>query len=163
VTEHDPREDYDDEPWRGRATPEHLLRTPASILGAFGFIQLGFAIVGWIASAVIIVWRTFDPAAVDAEDMTWYEAVALLAIAGLLVGWNWLIVRGAGRMRHCRQYRLAILAAVLSFFAVPFYYCIPISAPVAVWTLVILLRRDVQARFEAVARGSIEPSLPNSE
>jgi len=160
MTEHDPREDYDDQPWRGRATPEELLRTPASIIAAFGAIQLGFSILGWIASAVIIVWGIFDPAAVDADDMTWYEAVAVLAIVGLLVGWNWLIVRGASRMRHCRQYRLAVLATVLSFFSFPFYYCILISAPVSVWALVVLLRRDVRARFEAVARAGRGVPVP---
>jgi hypothetical protein len=155
VTEHDERDDYDDEPWRRRATPEQRLRTPASVIAAFGAIQLGFSILGGIATAIVICWALFDPAAVDAEDMTWYEAVAVLAIVGLMVAWNWLIVRGAARMRNCLNYRLAVLAAVLSFFAAPFYYCIPIYAPVAVWALLILLRRDVRARFEAVARGTM--------
>jgi hypothetical protein len=154
MTGHDEREDYDDEPWRGRATAEQQVRTPATIIEVFGAIQLGLSVLGFLAGAVVIVWGTIDPAAVDAEDMTWYEAAGLLALAGLAILWNWVVVRGAGRMRACRSYRLAVAAAILSFVGCPLYYCFLISAPVAIWALVVLARRDVRAHFQAVASGA---------
>jgi len=160
VSDHDEREDYDDEPWRKRATPEELLRTPASIIAAFGAIQLGFSVVGCVAVVALMIWSLFhDPGAdTEPEDGGLYEFLAVVSICILSVLWNWVIVRGAGRMRKCRDYRLCVAAAVLSIFSVPFYYCLPISAGVAVWALVILSRRDVRARFGAVARGTIIPA-----
>ena len=159
---HDLRDDYDDEPWKGRATPEQLLRTPATIIEVFGAIQLGLSLLGFVVALVAIVWGMIDPAAVDAENMTWYEALAVLVLALVLglvpIIWNLTIIRGAGGMRACRNYRLAISAAGLSFLPLPPYYCLPISAPVAVWALVVLLRRDVRARFRAVARGTMNPA-----
>lgn len=155
MSEHDEREDYDDEPWRGRPTPEQQVRTPATIIEVFGAVQLGFSILGFVVAVVVIVWGVIDPPAVDAEDMTWYEALAVLAACLFAIAWNWVVVRGAGRMRACRNYRLAVTATVLSFVPLPIYYCGPICAPVAVWALVVLARRDVRARFEAVARGKM--------
>jgi len=152
VSDHDEREDYDDEPWRGRPTPAQLIRTPATIIEVFGAIQLGLSVLGFIIGVVVIGWGVIDPAAVDAEDMTWYEALAVLVACVLAVVWNWMIVRGAGQMRSCRNYRLAVTAAALSFLPLPLYYCLPISAAVAVWALVILLRRDVRDHFATVAR-----------
>jgi hypothetical protein len=164
VSEHDEREDYDDDPWRKRATPEELLRTPASIIAAFGAIQLGFSVVGCLALVALIIWSLFNDigADTDPEDGGLYEFLAVISISILSVLWNWVIVRGAGRMRKCRNYRLSVAAAVLSIFSVPFYYCLPISAGVAVWTLVILSRRDVRARFAAVARGTISSAPPEA-
>jgi hypothetical protein len=152
MTNHDERDDYDDEPWRGRRTPAQQIRTPATIMEVFGAIQLGLSVLGFIVAVVVIGWGVIDPAAVDAEDMTGYEALAVLVASVLAVVWNWVIVRGAGRMRAGRNYRLAVTAAALSFLPLPLYYCLPISAPVAVWALVILLRRDVRDHFATIAR-----------
>lgn len=159
MTDHDEREDYDDEPWR-RAKPEQQVRTPATIIEVFGAIQLGLSVLWFLVAVVMIVWGAIDPAAVDADDWTWYEAAGLLALAGLAAVWNWVVVLGGGRMRACRNYRLAVAAAVLSFLPWPLYYCLPVSAPVAVWALVVLARPDVRARFKAVARGTIPPAPP---
>ena len=90
-------------------------------------------------------------------------AVILVLVLGLVaIIWNLAIVRGAGRMRACRNYRLAVTAAVLSFLPLPLYYCLPISAPVAVWAFITLLRRDVRARFAAVARDTMNPAPPEA-
>ena len=152
MTDHDERDDYDDEPWRVRPTPAQLVRTPATMIEVFGAIQLGLSILGLVFAVVVVAWGAVDPAAVDAEDMTWYEASAVLAAGVLAVVWNWVVVRGAGCMRAGRNYRLSVTAAILSFLPVPLYYCLPISAPIAVWALVVLLRRDVRAHFAAAAR-----------
>jgi hypothetical protein len=163
VRGHDPRDDYDDQPWKRRATPEQLLRTPATIIEVFGAIQLGLSLLGFVIGLGVIVWGVIDPAAVDAEDMTWYEALAVLAVGLVAITWNWVIVRGASRMRACRNYRLAMTSAVLSFLPLPLYYCLPISAPVAVWALVVLLRHDVRARFDAVACGLKSSPSPSTQ
>lgn len=159
MNDHDERGDYDDEPWRGRATPVQQVRTPATIIEVFGAIQLGLSILGFLLTVVVIVWGVIQPAAVDAEDMTWYEAGALLAIGALAILWNWVVARGGGRMRACRNYRLAVAAAALTILAIPLYYCLPISAPVGVWALIVLARRDVRARFQEVARGTMPMGL----
>lgn len=168
MSQHDERDDYDDEPWRKWATPEQLLRTPASIIAAFGAIQLGFSLLGVVAVAATFVWGVFNDADPndsdsDTEDATVYKVLAVIAILILSVGWNWIVVLGAGRMRKCRNYRLSITVAVLSAFSIPFYYCLPISSGVAIWTVVLLSRREVKARFAAVARGVVETELGRTE
>lgn len=168
VSGHDERDDYDDEPWRKRRLPEELLRTPAAMLSTFAVIQMGFSALGVIVLLVAVGRALLDPAPADPdwEDLAWYEAAAVVAMVlagvGAVIVWNWLIIRGAARMRTCRNYRLALAAAFLSILPVPFYYCGPISAPAAIWALVILLRRDVRARFEAVARGTMTAPPPEA-
>jgi hypothetical protein len=159
MSEHD---DYDDEPWRPRASPEKLLLIPASILGAFGAIQLAFTILGCVAMAVLVVWSFFESDDVADLDRTEDTVLAIVVCLGasLLPATNFIIFRGAKRMRSCRNYRLAVAAAVLSLVSLPFFYFIPIAAPVAVWTLIVLSRPDVRARFDAVARDKMTKSIP---
>ena len=152
MTEHDEREDYDDEPWRRRATPQQLVRIPAIALEVLAAVQVAFALLGCFTPAVIII---MDLALSDGpQALSWDEAVLVVLVFGLCLTWNWVIVRGVGRMRRCRDYRMALTAAAMSILPLPFLYLGAVSIPVAIWAVVILRRRDVRAHVAAVAAQS---------
>ena len=70
-----------------------------------------------------------------------------------------LVMRGAGDMRRFRRYWWAVTAGVLTLFAIPIIHLGVFQLPLGLWVLQVLARRDVRARFDAVARGTI-PSAP---
>jgi hypothetical protein len=150
VSGHDERDDYDDEPWRRRAKPQQLVRVPAAIIEVLAAVQLAFSLLGCLAPAVFIVWDLVDPA--GPESMSRDEAVLVTLAFGLCLAWNWVVVRGVGRMLRCRNYRMALTAAVMANLPLPFFYLRAVSIPVAIWAVTILGRRDVRAHFRAVAR-----------
>jgi hypothetical protein len=161
VNEHDPREDYDDEPWRRRATPRQLVRIPATTIEVLAAIQLAFSLLGFFAPMVFIFWDLVDPQVPD--SMSWDEAALVTLIFGLCLTWNWVILWGARQMRRCRNHRMALAAAAMSILSLPFLYLGAVSIPVAIWAVLILGRRDVRARFAAVARAAvIEKPTPES-
>src|SRR6185369_9765675 len=94
---HDERDDYDDEPWRPRATPEQMLRNPAAILGAFGIIQLAISVLGCIGIVILMVWSLFVPdEPADANEVDDSILVMVVCLGcGLSVVTNFIIVRGA--------------------------------------------------------------------
>ena len=149
MSQHDEREDYDDEPWRGRATPQQLVRIRASLIEILGAIQVAFSLLGCLAPAVFIFLDLVAPG--GPEAMSWDEAVLVMLVFGLCLTWNWVIIRGVGRMRRCRNYRMAMAAALMSILPLPFIYLGVISIPVGIWAVAILCRRDVRAHFRAVA------------
>jgi len=160
VSEHDERDDYDDEPGRRRAFPQQLVSTPATIIEVCAAIQAAFSLLGCFAPMVFILWELVDPQVVD--SMSWDEAALVTLIFGLCLTWNWVIIRGAGRMRRCRNYRLSLAAAAMSILPLPFLYLGAVSIPVAIWAVAILGRRDVRARFAAVARDTMSTAPPEA-
>jgi len=150
VSDHDERDDYDDEPWRRRARPQQLVRFPAAIIEILAAVQVAFSLLGCLAPAVFIVWGLVDPG--GPEAMSWDEAVLVTSGFGFCLTWNWIIVHGVGRMRRCRDYRLALTAALMSLVPLPFLYLGAVSIPVGIWTVAILGRRDVRAHFRATSR-----------
>jgi hypothetical protein len=155
VSEHDLRDDYDDEPWRKRPKAETLVQWPASIISTIGLIQLAFSILSVVWMAGVVVWNWIDPAFFN-NELVWYEVLAGIGAAALCVALNWFILRGARALRSFRSYRSAVTGVVLFFFSLPFFYCGLVTLPVGVWAFVVLLQPDVRARFEAVARGTIQ-------
>src|SRR6185503_10066851 len=99
------------------------------------------------------------------SDQTWQQfwddlqdqpAVCLVPIGWLLAtAWTMFVMRAANAMRRYRRYWAAVAAAVMTMFSVPFVYLAVVQFPIAVWVLLVLSRRDVRARFEAVARGTM--------
>jgi hypothetical protein len=152
VSGHDERDDYDDEPWRRRATPQQLVRYPAAIIEVLAAVQVAFALLGCLAPAIFIVWDLVDPG--GPEAMSWDEAVLVTLGFGLCLAWNLVIIRGVGRLRRCRNYRSALTAAIMSTLPIPFLYLGAVSIPVGIWAVAILGRRDVRAHFRTAARES---------
>jgi len=156
VSEHDVRQDYDDEPWNRRANPAALVHWPALLMGTFGVIQLVFSIAGCIWLPCALVWNWVDPEFFNNDGPQWQEVLLgtiAFAVCALL---NWVIVLGARRLDKFENYRLVVWAIVLSFFSLPFIYCGVMTIPVSVWSFVVILHPDVRARFDAVARGNIK-------
>jgi hypothetical protein len=145
VSEHDLRDDYDDEPWRKRWRPEDQLFLPATAILAFGIFQFGWTIVS------LAIPEMFLPA----EG----EPVLVFALSVLVVAWHGVIVYGASGMRRFRRYPTAVIATVMSLMPCPFVPFALFSIPLGVWTMIVLCRRDVRARFEAVARTAPDNSI----
>lgn len=157
MTDHDERDDYDDEPGRGPLAAQHIVHWPSSAMWAFGLLQMIFAQM-WIAFfATLLVITNF----VD-DDRTWSDVWDQLkdeeAVWMTLAGWpvatlcTLVVMRGANDLRHFRRYPWVVAGTVLTILAVPFFYLAVIQLPLGLWVLYLLLRRDVRARFEAVAR-----------
>lgn len=157
MSEHDQREDYDDEPWKRRTDVAATVRTPAAIMSALGLVQLALSIVGWVASVALFVWNLIDPNYFD-DDEAWLGILFGIVVSAICIVLNWLIVRAAARFRNFRNYRLVVAATVLFIFSVPLYYCVGVTLPVGVWALIVLFNPDVRARFKAVAKSKLNGS-----
>ena len=156
MTVHDERDDYDDEP-RGRPlAPDHVVRWPANVMWGLGWLQLIFTqffavllvtveiLVNFVDGGKTLadLWRDF-------EDLdSYYAPVAWL----LMTGCNIFVIRAGNDMRSFRRYWRVVVAAVMTTLAVPFVYFAVFQLPLGIWILVVIARRDVRARFEAVAR-----------
>jgi hypothetical protein len=151
---HDERDDYDDEPWRKRRTPEQLVRPVAIALRGCGWL-FGVLALGWVAMFVIFL---IDPQTGPDADQT-----TNLLIAGGFTGacalWSVGLFRGARRMGGFQGYWAALLAAALAVLPVAFPHAALITIPIGVWALVVLLRRDVRARFAENRRTTLPESL----
>jgi hypothetical protein len=167
MTTHDERQDHDDERWDGHPlAPASVVRWPASAMWGFGLLQL-ILTQTWIAFlAAIMLVDVVDNGRTLADVWKLVRKVPLLWLT--LIGWPFatigtiLVMRGANELRRFGRYGLAITAAVLTMFAVPVVFLAVIQLPLGVWVLVLLARRDVRARFEAVARGTITPVPPEA-
>jgi hypothetical protein len=159
VSEHDPRDDYDDEPWRDRASPKDLVRLPASIMWVFGLLQCIITqLYMGVGVATTAISLKDDGKSFRELWQTPKEREAMLA---LLVIWviatlcTVAVMRGANDLKKFRRYRGVWAGAILTLFSVPFFYLGVIQVPLGIWLIVLLCRRDVQSRFEAAARQEV--------
>lgn len=162
MNDHDERDDYDDEPWRRRRDPAALVHWPALLLGTFGMIQLGFALVGCVWLPGALVWSWIDPEFFGDDGPEWLEVLIGTLAIGVCVGQNLVIVVGMRRLPRFLSYRLVVWAIVLSFLPLPIFYCGLLTLPLSIWALVAVLNRDVRARFAAVARDTISSAPPEA-
>ena len=158
MSEYDERDDYDDEPRNRPLAPDHVMRWPASTMWAFGLLQLIFTqtiMTFLIVVTVVVNFVDGDKTLADfwahvtSNPELWLGPLGWL----LATAWTAFVIRAANGMRRYQRYWSAVTAAVLTMFSVPFFYLVVIQLPIGVWVLVVLARRDVRARFEAVARG----------
>jgi uncharacterized membrane protein len=78
----------------------------------------------------------------------WQDALGLCGGLAIIVI-NYVIILGAWRMRQLQDYRMAVLAAIVSLVvALP---GLPLAA-FPIWALMVLYRPDVRAAFKDVAR-----------
>jgi hypothetical protein len=163
MSEHDPRDDYDDEPWRGRDTPENVIKRSSDLLWTSGMFQMGVSSFGAALPIGLFIERTIEGRPILKSDVK--EGIILVAVALVGIGISAVVLRGAAAMRGYRLHSLAVAAGVLSMFSLPCLYAVPFSTPIGIWALILLHRPDVRARFEAVARlgpdrDSISTELP---
>ena len=164
MTDHDERDDYDDERWGDQLAPTSVVRWPASAMWGFGVLQL-ILLQTWTAFVVVLLVishfvdddRTFADLwqTITRSELLWMSLAGWpFATAGTIA-----VIWGANSLRRFRHYWWTVTAACLTLFSVPIICLAPIQLPLGIWVLVVLARRDVRARFEAVARGTI-PSPP---
>jgi hypothetical protein len=151
VSEHDERDDYDDEPWKGRPSPDRLVQWAARMVWALGLTQLGVTLVAAYFEAMRLLDRV-DEAPLQQIEIEEFAAVLLLLT--ICVALNAVVIYGACRMRRFRHYGWAVTAAAINAVSIPFVPLLVVAAPVSIWALTLLTRRDVRARFAAVARGA---------
>ncbi|MBO0701181.1 MAG: hypothetical protein J2P46_22480, partial [Zavarzinella sp.] len=147
MSEHDEREDYDDEP-SPRSSPEALVATIASHLQVYGAFQVVLGLVGvWTAAKTVVEAANQDLSA---------EVIQRLLINGLFAatafGSAVVILMASHHIPQFRRYRLAVAAGVLTASSLPLVFCAVVTVPLGVWTLIVLRRPDVRAGFEAVVR-----------
>ncbi|HJZ91787.1 MAG TPA: hypothetical protein VKE40_13005 [Gemmataceae bacterium] len=160
MSEHDPRDDYDDAPWKGRVAPEHLIRWPASAMWVFGLVQLILSLLGLVLMTVGVVWRAQEEPDKWASHFLDEDLRVILAAGVFGTIANTVILYGAAGMGRFRRYPWAVSASVLIVFSMPFVYFAVFTVPLGIWALLVLCRRDVRARFAATARGTITGSPP---
>ena len=165
MTEHDPRDDYDDILDMGPQAPASLVRWPASMMWVFGLLQFIITQL-WIAFLITVIVFThfvddnktlseFWNSVKDASNFWLSVLVWPLASACTL-----LLMRAANELKRFRHYQLVVAGAILTVLSVPFIFLGVFQVPLGVWLIVLLLRRDVRAHFEAVARAGRGVPLP---
>jgi hypothetical protein len=163
VSDQDQRDDYDDDRLHcPLATPE-VVRGPASAMWGFGLLQL-LLWQTWFAFVIcLLVVSHFVDADKTLADL-WRTITRSELIWLTLAGWplatacTIIAIYGANCLRRFRGYRWALTAAILTLASAPVICLLPIQVPLGIWVLIVVLRPDVRARFEAVARGTIGES-----
>ncbi|MBO0696821.1 MAG: hypothetical protein J2P46_00365 [Zavarzinella sp.] len=149
--DYDVRDDYDDE--FGYADPRRKVHGPGVALMVVGWVgvlvSLGIAVVG----AVLF----FAAARRPPRDLS---LGAVMVVAGFASAAACVVTAVAGtRMRHCRNWGLALTAAILAICSFLLLgLCSVLTMPFGIWALVVLVQPDVKREFEQVALGRSRPA-----
>jgi hypothetical protein len=167
VTGHDPRQDFDDEPWRGHLAPEAMVRLPAAMMWVFGLLQFIITQLWIVFFAGLLLFAHFVDekktigelwTLIKSDEEIWLG----LAVWPVATACTIVVVRGANGLRNFRRYWWVVTGAILTVLAVPFFYLGVVQLPLGIWLLVLLARRDVRARFAVVARGTMTQAPPEA-
>ena len=144
---HDPRDDYDDLRERGPLARLESVRWPADTMWCLGLLQ--FCVVqAWMVFVIfLITLAIMGNSFAEMRDELIREPIFWVHVLGWPIA-TWaavIVVRGGNDLRQFRRYPWVVGAAI-------------ITLPLGVWFLAVLLRRDVRARFEAVARARVNAS-----
>jgi len=159
VSDHDEREDYDDDLRSPVRCPQQLRRI-ATGLWLFAAVQLVFIVVLFIllAYAVVASWADKGVRASALWDINWWFAGLFLAGA-----WNALIVWGAGRMDRCHGYRCCVAVAGLSVLPIPCCLLALFTIPLGICALAELSSPEVRLAFERAARRRTVTLSPSTD
>jgi hypothetical protein len=164
----DPRDDYDAQLGRSPLASERVVRAAASALWGFGLLQL-LLWQAWVAFVVLMLLMTHFVDGDKTLDDLWRTISGRPAVWLSLFGWpvatasTIAVIHGANGMRRFQRYGWAVTAAVLTLASIPVICLVPIQVPLGIWAIIVLLRRDVRARFEAVARSRTSDIVPSTE
>jgi len=158
MSEHDQREDYDDEPDRGPLARKRIVAWPASAMWVLGLMQCIITqfIVAFWTYLFVRIGLDDGKSLRDLLEEVLANEVALIALAcwPMATACTVLVMRGANDLRRFQRYPWVVAAAVMTFLSIPFFYLGVLGIPLSLWIFILLLRRDVRARFEAVSRCS---------
>jgi hypothetical protein len=159
MSEHDQRDDYDDEPERGRLASKGIVAWPASAMWVFGLMQCVFAQIFVAFWGYLFVSEGLEEgkslAEIIQQILAQEEAVVAIVCWPIATACTLVVMQGANNLRRFQRYPLVAIGAVLTFLSIPLIHLGVLGIPLAIWLMVLLIRRDVRARFEAVARGTI--------
>src|SRR5262245_62782889 len=100
MIEHDPRDDYDDEPWRGRGTSEKVIKLSSGLLWTSAIFQMGVSLAGAILPIGLFIERTIQGRLLPKSDVK--EGIGVVAVALIGIGISAVVLRGAAAMRDYR-------------------------------------------------------------
>jgi hypothetical protein len=150
--DYDERDDYDDAPGY-RKDPRQTVRAPGLTMAICGWLGVAASVLamGW---SVIVALEVPGPQPPDDVIMAVVVGVCgLIALAGSVVS-----AIGGQRMMQCRNYGLAMTAAVLNIASiVVFGLCGVLMIGVGIWALVVLSQSDVKREFDRVRRAATRP------
>jgi hypothetical protein len=145
----DDRDDYDEQ--YGYADPRRKVVGPAVGLIVVGILGLLMSLAMIVGGIVLFVEFTQNPQAANPDD----EVMAvLLVISGFIsVVACAVIIAGGVRMRQCRNWGLALTAAIITLSSIVLFgLCSVLIIPWGIWALVVLSNSDVKAAFSRVAQ-----------
>jgi hypothetical protein len=147
----DQRDDYDDEPDRGPLAPDHIVRWPAALMKLFAILHTILMQLIALLFVLAVIAESLDDFDGALREVFQPEML-LMTLAWLLATACCAIeIRGASDLRRFRRYPWVVAGATITLLTMP---------PLGGWLIWLLLRRDVRARFEAVARGTITSTHP---
>jgi hypothetical protein len=150
MSEHDPRDDYDDEPWRGRISPDQRVKTVSDFIWCLGLFQMATSLFAMLAPIGGLIDRIQSDDPIRPEQFRAGSIVFILSIAG--IGIAAVIMYGATWMKRFCNYRWVSAAIALTILSLPCFLTMPYGIPLGIWALVVVRRPDVRARFEANQR-----------
>jgi hypothetical protein len=122
--------------------PQDALRVPATILIVLGSLTLGAIILDFLSR---VVGRTsgfsfhYGVHIGPPESAMGFNALSVILIAVMIVG--------SLQMMRCRNYPLAMTAAVLAIVPFTTTCCCFLTLPVGIWALLLLQKPEIKAAF----------------
>jgi hypothetical protein len=166
VSEHDEREDYDDEARDRPLAPARVVQWPSVIMWGIGLLQLILTQtwVVFVASVLVIRGNDDNLTAGEVWDIATGDSLFWTTFAAwpFVTAATFLVMKAGNDFRRFRHFWLVVTGAIIVLLSIPAFFCGVIQIPLSLWMLAVLVRRDVRARLEAVARGTITPSPPEA-
>ncbi len=150
----DDRDDYDEQ--YGYSDPRQKVRGPGLALMIVGIVGVLLSF-GFIALAIfMLIEFANNPARPNADDEL--TAFILIACGGVSAAACLVVAMGGSRMRQCRNWGLAMTAAILAVASIALFgLCSVFILPFGIWALVVLNNSEVKREFRRVAlRGNSE-------
>jgi len=107
MSEHDQREDYDDDPNRGALAPAHIVLWPSSIMWAFGLLQLNFAQLAAAFLIVLVILSILDghtSLTESLQEMTKPDGLLVIILWLATTAGCIIVIRGSNDLRRFRRY-----------------------------------------------------------
>lgn len=108
-------------------------------------LPLGFLVLGFLGGVTFAeAWQVIRRFPLLWVSFLFWPFATVISI---------IVMRGATNLEGFQKYTWVLIAASLTLVSMPIICLGVIQVPLGLWLLRLLLRPDVRARFEAVARG----------
>ena len=152
MSEHDQRDDYDDKTRISDQLQDKELDHSLSQLWWVGFTQL---LIAQFAVVVILMLMIVFGDGLNDRGSIAVELLIPFLVWIIGTAFNIVVILGATVGSRAKMYWLALLASLIAMTSFPAVWFAPVTSYLALRALRRLANRDVRARFEAVARGTI--------